>query len=103
MAPLPVSATYTIRITLAQNCTPQVKVVDPMPLPMAKGKSEYEHINRPQEKQYLCLNLREEWNPCMYIADTFVPWTSEWLISYEGWVATGIWTGGGLHRNVYVP
>jgi len=31
----------------------------------------------------------------MYIADTIVPWTVEWLAAYEGWRATGTWYAGG--------
>jgi hypothetical protein len=32
----------------------------------------------------------------MSIADTIVPWTSEWLMYYEIWLATSDWYGGGV-------
>ena len=32
----------------------------------------------------------------MYIADTIVPWTAEWLAHYEIWLATDDWRGGGV-------
>ena len=38
-----------------------------------------------------------EWTPDMAIAETIIPWTIDWLASYEGWRATGEWTGGGRH------
>jgi hypothetical protein len=31
----------------------------------------------------------------MSIAETIIPWTSEWLYFYELWVFTGEWHGGG--------
>jgi hypothetical protein len=35
-----------------------------------------------------------------FIADTLVPWASEWLFDYELWLATGEWYGGGIeHRE----
>jgi hypothetical protein len=38
-----------------------------------------------------------EWTPCDLLAETTVPWTIDWLACYEGWRATGEWTGGGRH------
>lgn len=43
----------------------------------------------------LCLHTMSEWTSAMYIADTIVPWTVEWLAAYEGWRATGTWYAGG--------
>ena len=31
----------------------------------------------------------------MLIVDTIVPWTAEWLLHYEVWLATGEWLGDG--------
>lgn len=39
----------------------------------------------------------DEWSPSMSLAETTVPWTIDWLVSYEGWRATGRWTGTGRH------
>ncbi len=34
------------------------------------------------------------------LADTLVPWTSEWLLFYEIWLATGgEWRGSGVHPD----
>ena len=41
----------------------------------------------------------------MLIAETIVPWASEWLFYYEIWKGTGEWYGGGdwppLDRSVF--
>lgn len=33
------------------------------------------------------------------VANTIVPWTTEWLACYEGWLATGKWFGGGVNHD----
>lgn len=47
------------------------------------------------EDSALCLFDPEgrEWNATMLIADTTVPWASEWLHHYECWHFDGIWRG----------
>ena len=54
------------------------------------------------ELPYLCLYdpATREWHPGRSIALTIVPWTTDWLACYEGWLATGKWTGGGRHPTV---
>lgn len=37
----------------------------------------------------------DEWTCDKAIADTIIPWAIDWLVCYEGWLATGEWTGGG--------
>lgn len=48
---------------------------------------------------FLCLYDPDacEWHSGLSIASTIVPWTIDWLACYEGWLATGEWTGGGRH------
>ena len=36
----------------------------------------------------------------MNIAETIIPWASEWLLHYEIWLATGEWQGGGIHPDI---
>jgi hypothetical protein len=38
----------------------------------------------------------------MPIIDTIIPWTSEWLLHYECWLATGKWHGGGIHHETEI-
>jgi hypothetical protein len=35
----------------------------------------------------------EQFNAGMYLAETILPWASEWLTYYELWQATGEWAG----------
>jgi hypothetical protein len=54
---------------------------------------------RAPELSALCLYdpAADEWSPADFIADTIVPWTCDWIVCYEGWLASGIWSGGGRH------
>lgn len=47
----------------------------------------------------LCLHVPGEWRPDMLLAATIVPWTLEWLVHYEAWLATGEWRGGGVDHG----
>ena len=96
--PYVLSMTYDIRVEYTMGKDPDVYIINPNPLPLAKDATKLPHIYN-HEKQHLCLYHRRmnEWNECKMIADTIIPWTSEWLLHYEYWVATGIWHGGGIH------
>lgn len=41
-----------------------------------------------------------EWVPRMKLAETFIPWTAEWLYYFELWLKTGEWLGGGEHPDI---
>ena len=43
----------------------------------------------------LCVSQRGDWRPHMLFTDTFIPWSCEWLLHYELWLATSIWHGDG--------
>jgi hypothetical protein len=53
------------------------------------------------DQERLCLYRphRREWTPAMMIANTIIPWISEWLYFYELWLVTGEWLGGGEHPS----
>jgi hypothetical protein len=80
---------------------PRVRVVAP-PLKPRKhdpqGALPHVYWDDP-ERPALCLFDHEDrqWSPFDLLADTTVPWTIDWLACYEGWRATGEWTGGGRH------
>jgi len=82
---------YTVAITYELGRSPVVAVVAPeLILPPA---TELPHT---YEDDALCLHLRCEWTDDMHLALTTVPWTAEWLLHYELWLATGgTWCGGG--------
>jgi hypothetical protein len=88
--PTAASRTYTVRITYTGRRYPIVRVIEP-------NLESRPDVSLPHvfEDGSLCLHLEEDWDPGMLIADTIVPWASEWLIHYEIWRFTGEWYGGG--------
>lgn len=80
---------------------PLVWVIEPA-LRLRSGHDRLPHAYyfaaKPEEWP-LCLFFHpdQEWSETDWIADTIIPWAAEWLLFYEGWLATGVWHGGGLH------
>lgn len=113
----PLCQVYVVQVTLPRkrkyhknqpSTFPTVTVSDPLlrnrtETPDTPIPHHYPNDLEP-EKPYLCLydpNTRiPEWHPGLPIANTIIPWTIEWLVCYEGWLATGEWTGGGRHPPV---
>lgn len=91
LQPTAASRSYAVRIEYVQGHQPRVRVLDP-PLRPRPGSSEIPHTYSPDT---VCLHLPEEWNSGMRLADTIVPWASEWFFHYELWLASGQWLGGG--------
>lgn len=54
------------------------------------------HINH---NGSLCLHEPDQWSPSNPLAKTILPWTCEWLLHYEFWLATGEWCGSGGHHT----
>lgn len=100
ITPSPLSASYDIKLSYKQGEHPNVYVVAPK-LALHPGAKKLPHVYS-TEKQWLCIYFRRgrEWRSNMHIADTIIPWTSEWLWHYECWFITGEWHGGGIHRDV---
>jgi hypothetical protein len=90
LQPTEISRRYVVRVTFGHDRLPLVRVVSPV-LEPRPGES-LPHV---YEDGTLCLYSRGEWDPSMFLAWTIIPWTSEWLINYEIWVATDEWYGGG--------
>lgn len=40
-----------------------------------------------------------DWVPQMKFAETYIPWTAEWLYYFEIWRKAGEWAGGGAHPD----
>lgn len=60
------------------------------------GESDFGHVPHLFYDGSLCLYFRDEWN---LLRDGFLPligWIDEWLLHYELWKYTGVWTGGGI-------
>lgn len=108
----PFNQTYIVQIFLSRKrgCSrdklltvPAVMVIDPLLCRRVENPSEpiphhYPNQEHP-ELPFLCLYDpdTQEWHPGRSVAQTIIPWTIDWLACYEGWLATGKWTGGGRH------
>ena len=108
----PLSQTYTVQVFLYQDKNHPKSANWPIPLvtvaePLLRKRPEdpsdpiphhYLNPDRP-EMPFLCLYDPDarEWHPGLAVAQTVIPWTIDWLACYEGWLATGEWTGGGRH------
>jgi hypothetical protein len=90
LQPTPLSRTYLIRVTYQLGRQPKAVVIKP-----ALDGRPGEALPHVYEDGSLCLYLRGDWRPKMFLADSIVPWASEWLMYYEIWKATGSWEGGG--------
>lgn len=94
LQPSPLSVNYEVGLEYRLPKRPQVQLLSPE-LQRRNGK-------RPPHlftDDCLCLYYypAREWHAGMMLADTVIPWTSEWLLHYELWLATGVWSGGGIH------
>jgi hypothetical protein len=99
LQPTPLSVIYTVRLEYDErDPRPRVTVLDP-PLERPAGKS-LPHVYEGEE---LCLYYDEFDCEQDLLADTVVPWASEWLYYYESWVTTGEWHGGGIHPEDLPP
>lgn len=98
LQPTFLSDKYLIRVVYKLENHPNVFVLDPNLLVLPNGVNKLMHVYN-SEKQHLCIYYKKakEWDKTQFIADTIIPWTSEWLFHYEIWVSTGVWHGGGIH------
>lgn len=90
LQPTDLSRRYLVQITLGHDGLPHVRVVKPT-LASRPG----EQLPHTFREGTLCLYSAGDWHPSMPVAETLVPWASEWLLNYEIWLATGEWYGGG--------
>lgn len=94
LTPTPTSDSYRIQLTYRLGQPPRVVVVSPK-----LDKIEDCPLPHTYEGDELCLYLPGEWNRDDSLADTILPWASEWLANYETWAFTGRWLGGGTHPD----
>jgi hypothetical protein len=93
--PHPLSDTYRIRISYAVGLRPRIAILCPS-LALAMGKAQLPHVYTDGQFD-ICVHRPEEWTSAMFIADTIMPWISQWLRFYEVWEQTGSWEGEGTH------
>ena len=95
--------TYTIEIIHQLTKPPIVRVLSPELTRLPNNEEgELPHVYGPASDPKLCLYdpKADEWDHSMYISQTIVPWTLDWLTCYELWLMTGKWTCGGRHEIV---
>ena len=96
--PLPLSRLYKIKI-ICEGYLHRPKVVLYGDKVDGIERDDFPHNfgkNLQKQEAILCLHMPYEFNYYdMWIADTIVLWTQEWLCHYEIWLATGEWCGGG--------
>jgi len=89
--PTEVSENYKVMITWdGRAARPTVRVLKPKLRDMPD--KAVPHVFSDMS---LCLHLHDEWNTDMLISESVIPWSSEWLLHYELWLATDEWLGGG--------
>ena len=83
---------------------PTAKIIEPALRPRSgdpEGRYPHVYYGDGPDDVFLCLldpNGRE-WSASDLLAETTVPWTSDWLAAYEGWRATGEWAAPGRHME----
>jgi len=100
MKPDAICREYKVRIRYS-GTYPVVTVVDPPLVQLPTG----ERLPHTYDNRQVCLYHPDyqEWSRDKSIADTIVPWVSEWLYFYELWLACGEWLGGGVHPRRKTP
>lgn len=81
---------YQVRLEAQPASPPSITVIHPPLRPNYDGLLPHVYTDGS-----LCVSQRGDWRPHMLFTDTFIPWTCEWLVYYELWVATGTWYGDG--------
>jgi len=93
-----VSRQYLVDLRYAPPYHPRVFVRRPKLVVDADGNLPHVYPD-----SSLCLHQPSQWSPGDPIAETILPWTCEWLLHYEFWLATGEWCGsGGNHTGPIV-
>ena len=93
---------YTLEVRYQLGTSPEVRVLKPKLVRLPENpEGVLPHVYPPAHDPTLCLYDPEEgqWDWDMPIAETIVPWALDWLVCYELWLITGIWTGGGRHAG----
>jgi hypothetical protein len=89
ITPTVLSRTYPVRLEYRMTHHPAVRVL--------RGVNPRQDEVPPHmyADSRLCLYEESQWNSSMFLAETIVPWTSEWLAHYELWSVDGIWYADG--------
>ncbi len=96
-----ITGEYDVRIEYREREFPDVFVEQPALVRRAQEPDTpipHTYDSDKPGRETPCIFLPgSDWNATMPIAKTIVPWFRCWLLDYEMWHATGVWTGGGAH------
>lgn len=101
--PYAIAREYRCRIELPRTGTnPCAFVLKPDLQALANGQRPPHIYDHSEGRTKLCLFTpkNREWRKDMWLSETMVPWTAEWLRYYEMWLVDGSWQGGGEHPEV---
>lgn len=99
----PITEEYEVRIEYRERENPKVFVVRPalarrVESPDVPIPHTYESNTAGAERP--CIFLPgTDWDTTMVIARTILPWFRCWLLDYEVWRTTGVWSGGGATHS----
>lgn len=94
------SREYRCRIELPRaRHNPHPYVLSPDLQALADGRRPPHIYDYNRGRTRLCLFMPGdgEWHAGLWLSETIVPWTVEWLRYYELWLVNGVWHGGGEH------
>jgi hypothetical protein len=100
VSPFPGARNYKCLITMDRDgLLPKAFVLSPDLKELAEGERLPHVYLHDGSSCRLCLYLpgSGEWSSEMFLAETFVAWTIEWLRYFELWLIDGDWRGGGKH------
>jgi hypothetical protein len=81
---------YTLELKAQPATPPRIVVIAPPRRPNGDGMLPHVY-----DDGSLCVSQPGDWRPHMLFMDTFLPWSCEWLVYYELWLATNVWFGDG--------
>ena len=87
------SDTYKVEISYEYGFYPKAKLLSHK---LEKRNGKYPHHTYGMDENgcaRLCVFHQDsnEWNSNMLISESFIPWVSTWLNTYEFWLITGEW------------
>jgi len=86
------SWTYRVQICYKLHKRPEAFLLSPQ-LQEYDGNSPPHLYSDSSKNPSLCVYYPKynEWESTMLLSDTFIPWISTWLHTYEYWLITGKW------------
>ena len=98
ITPTALSRPYKVEIVYDGHYAPRITVCGESLRGLAKSDFPHKYaVDEERHRVRVCLYLPFELDYMKPFSETLVPWTAEWLLHYEIWLATGDWRGGGEH------